>query len=162
MKALQWMVLVLCGFVLLAFADENDEANEEPDLRYSAVYQMPAWVQQVHSLCPWQSKSDDLLQGHVRLTHGRFADQDRLYVQWLKKQPNNYLDELLSTREIEELNKVRLRIAAISPHLASNQCELTIKAKSLDDEYTYRLEIQIKEPGRYQYLQIKELSREQY
>lgn len=164
MRLLQWSFMVLCGFVMLALADDNAEAGDElseSDPRYTTVYQMPTWVKSVHSLCPWQSKSGSLEKGYIRLTHGRFDDRDRLYVQWLKTDTQQAA-KVVSTREIEELKKAPLRIADFSQQLASKQCELTFKAKSLDNRYQYRLEIQLKGPGQYRFKRVKELRAEEY
>lgn len=154
--------MVICGFVALAFADDSGEAGEEAsesDPSYSVIYKMPTWVKKVQSFCPWQSKTDDLMKGHLRMVHGVFAEGDKLYVQWIKRLPNNG-EETLATREIEELSKVTFRLKQLNPNIESEHCALVVEAENIKDRRPYRLELQFTEPGIYRYKQIAELATE--
>lgn len=160
---IQWFLFVICGWMSIAMANEpvQLELEEEPvkaDSNYATIYKMPVWVKQVKSVCPWQSKSDDLLQGHLRLIHGAPKEGDKLYIQWLKKLPNN-IEEVLATREVEELINIPLRIQSFGEFLDSQSCQIIVQAKMLTSHERYRLEINISEPGQYRYVQVKELAR---
>lgn len=157
-----WLTLVGCSVALASAAQDLSHISAEPlpvDPHYATAYKLPNWVSQVQSLCPWQSKSDDILQGHIRLIHGQFAEGDKLYLQWIKKTANQG-EEIISTREVEELAQLPLSLQNFQSTLASEHCLLSIEATSKAERRPYRLELQLHEPGQYRYQQAAQLNTE--
>lgn len=129
------------------------------DKRFSVVYNMPLWVKDVATLCPWQSKSNDQLQGYIRLVHGQFNDGDRLYAQWIKRGTSGLAAAVLSTRELGELNQQKMTIQFPKERIFTDFCELTMAARGYNGQQ-YRLELKLSEPGQYRLNIIRRLTSE--
>ena len=121
------------------------------DRAYSAVYKLPGWLQQVTKACAWQSKSQDNFWGYVRIALGQLPDGDRVYVQWIQKVSEVGPHAVISTREIEELRGAHLRLKGIQAEIRNQHCAVTSAAAEFDQRRHYQININVFEPGRYEF-----------
>ncbi len=132
------------------------EAEKSP---YEIIENLPQWVQEVTSVCPWRSAADEHQQGYIRLIRAEKEGANQLYIQWMQKLPPNK-DKALVTRVIKEIEQgPRLAIELPVQQLHSRFCKLTAYARSLENNNNYRISLKIEEPGAYQFELIQVLGR---
>ena len=78
---------------------EEMHLADADDASLKVIYNLPQWVDEVTSVCPWRSASDEQQQGYIRLIRTEVEGANQLYVQWIQKLPPNK-DVALATREI--------------------------------------------------------------
>lgn len=143
----------------LVVVAEKEPLEQNEKTAYEVIYNLPQWVDEVTSVCPWRSASDEHLQGYIRLIRTEQDGANQLYVQWMQKVPPNK-DMALATRLVDEVKKgPRLAIELPEQQLHSRFCKLTAYARDLDSNNNYRVSLKIEEPGKYQYELIQVLGR---
>lgn len=159
-KPLEEMHLVKEDAPLVVEVVEEKEPIEKTEkTAYEVIYNLPQWVDEVTSVCPWRSASDKHLQGYIRLIRTEQEGANQLYVQWMQKVPPNK-DMAIATRLVDEVEKgPRLAIELPEQQLHSRFCKLTAYARDLDSNNNYRISLKIEEPGKYQYELIQVLGR---
>lgn len=137
--------------------DMQLKAQEQSPLEI--IYNLPQWVDEVTSVCPWRSASNEEQQGYIRLIRTEENGANQLYVQWMQKLPPNK-DVALATRVIEEIAQgPRLKIELPQQEMHSRYCKLSAYAHSLDSNDQYRLKLKLEAPGKYQFERVKALGR---
>lgn len=145
--------------LVVEVVEEKEPIKKTEKTAYEVIYNLPQWVDEVTSVCPWRSASDEQLQGYIRLIRTEQEGANQLYVQWMQKVPPNK-DMAIATRLVDEVEKgPRLAIELPEQHLHSRFCKLTAYARDLDSNNNYRISLKIEEPGKYQYELIQVLGR---
>lgn len=140
----------------IAASTATEETKKTP---YEVIDNLPQWVDEVTSVCPWRSASDEHQQGYVRLIRTKKEGANHLYVQWMQKLPPNK-DVALATRMIEEIAQgPKLAIEFPEQQLHSRFCKLTAYARSLENNNNYRISLKVEEPGKYQFELVQVLGR---
>lgn len=138
---------------------EEMHLTETEETPLEVIYNLPQWVDEVTSVCPWRSASDEQQQGYIRLIRTKENGANLLYVQWMQKLPPNK-DVALATRVIDEIAQgPRLKIELPQQELHSRFCKLTAYARSLDSSNDYRIKLKLDEPGKYQFELVQVLGR---
>jgi len=149
MVFLSWLrTLLLCSAGLTGWPLM---AAEQPAVSHEAlleqVYKMPAWVDQVTRVCPWQSNEG---QGYVRVVRTEQGGRHQLFFQWIRKGMAGTPTQAISTVQVEELaGELAVKVELPRAQLHEQHCQLKARAENLTSERRYMLTFYLIRPGEY-------------